>query len=147
MKTIYKAVVERLTEKVPDLRWVDLDTGQLDRKNDRPAVAWPCALISIDIPQCKNLTDTVQTCQAKIVLRIAFDPEGTGRTAANAPNSVREEALKPYDVISEVYKALQGYETPAFCPLTRTGQEKENRSDLFVYKMMFRCEFEDETAD
>ena len=52
----------------------------------------------------------------------------------------------PYDVISDVYAALQGYETEHFCPLSRINQEKENRSDLFIYKMVFKCEFEDETA-
>ena len=94
MKTIYKALIKRL-ETVPTIRWVDFDFSQLDRKDERAPVAFPCVLLSIAIPRCRDLTETVQTCEAHITLRIAFDPLAAGRTAANAPDAVRDEALNP----------------------------------------------------
>lgn len=148
MKTIYTAVLNRLNERVPAIRWIDLDFGQLETKSsDRPPVAYPCALITIEMPRCNDVTETIQDCIALVTVRLAFDPLAAGRTAGNAPEEVRETALNPYDVISDVYSALQGYETDNFNAFSRQSQGKEKRAGLFVYKMVFSTEFEDQTAD
>ena len=47
MKHILEAVMERLQEQVPDLRYIAEDWGQLDFYNDAPPVKFPCALISV----------------------------------------------------------------------------------------------------
>ncbi|MDR1917016.1 MAG: hypothetical protein LBQ58_10630 [Synergistaceae bacterium] len=148
MRTIYSSLVARLKEKVPALRWIDFDFGQLEQASagQNPPVAYPCALVSIAIPRCHDLTETIQTCEARITLRLAFNPLASGRTAANAPGDVREQALSPYDTIADVYAALQGFENGHFNALSRVSQEKESRNDIFIYRMVFRCEFEDETA-
>ena len=65
MKTIYTAVMARLKEQVPAIRWIDFDKGQLD-SSDRPAVAFPCALISIGINNTKDITSTSQDCTATL---------------------------------------------------------------------------------
>ncbi|MDL2254977.1 hypothetical protein LJC38_00145 [Parabacteroides sp. OttesenSCG-928-K15] len=149
MKTIYNALLDQLQDKVKALKWIDLDFGQLEqiRSGERPPIAYPCALITIGVPRCRNLTDTIQNCQAQIIIRLAFDPLGNGRTAANAPDDVRDTSLNPYDVISDVHAALQGYETENFNSLARSSQEKESRTDRFIYKMVYTCDFEDQTAD
>jgi len=55
MKTIYNAITARLKEKVPAIRWIDFDKGQLDSM-DRPAVAFPCALLTISVSNARNIT-------------------------------------------------------------------------------------------
>jgi hypothetical protein len=78
-------------------------------------------------------------------MRIADNP--SERTAANVNDEARQTALNPYDIVADVYKALQGFETDEFYALSRTRQYKENRSDgLFVYRIDFKTEFYDETA-
>lgn len=145
MKTIYTAVMARLKEKVPALRWIDLDTGQLET-SDRPPVAFPCALISISIPSAKDVTDTVQECSARIKVRLAFDQPV--KTDSATPNAVLQQSLNPYDIIADVYAALQGFYTVNFDSLSRTRQERENgRNGLFVYSLEFSTTFTDETAD
>lgn len=148
MKTVYTAVMERLAARVPALKWIDLDTGQLENgsgETDRPAVAFPCALISISIPLAGDLTDYIQDCDARIMVRLAFDQQM--RTNAAAPAQVIDTALTPYDIISDVYAALQGYGTVNFSPLSRTGQSPDkSRAGLFVYQISFRTTFEDLTA-
>lgn len=145
MKTIYTAVMARLKEKVPALRWIDLDTGQLET-SDRPPVAFPCALISISIPSAKDVTDTVQECSARIKVRLAFDQPT--KTDSATPTAVLQQSLNPYDVISEVYAALQGFYTANFDSLSRTRQDRETgRNGLFVYSLEFSTTFTDETAD
>lgn len=144
MKTIYTALLDRLNT-ISTIKYVDLDTGQLDTP-DRPGIAFPGILISIDIPQCSNITDTIQSCTAKISLRVAFNPS-TVRTSSVTPNNVRENSLKLYDVLSEIYSVLQGWETDQFGPLSRTSMQKESRSDgLLIYKLEFECVFEDESS-
>lgn len=146
MKTIYNAVLERLKEKVPALKWIDWDTAQLDAQTERPPVRLPCALIGIGVSRAKNLTDTTQECEATITVRLAF--ERTDRTGSDAPEAAREQGLKPYDVIADAYAALQGFSTAYFDPLTRISQAKENsRGGLFIYRITFKTEFEDLTAD
>lgn len=139
MKTIYTSVIERLKTTVPALRDIDMDYGQLEQTN--PPVAYPCALITLNIPECKNLTDDIQDCKAEISIRLAFDPLNAGSTAAHSPEEVRERSLSPYEIIADVYTALQG-----FNDMERRAQGKESRSKIFIYKMVFRQDFEDYTA-
>ncbi len=145
MKTIYNQLLQRLEEKVPQLKWIDLDCGQYE-SNERPAVALPCCLLSIEVADTEDITETIQDCKARISARLAF--ENTGRTAGNAPEIVREKSLQVYDTIADVYKALQGFETENFEALRRTRQGKEkSRHGYFQYHIDFVCEFEDLTAE
>lgn len=151
MKTVYSAVMERLKSKVKSLKWIDLDTGQLERSSvfkselDRAPLAFPCALIGINIPRSVDITDTDQNCDGRVVVRLAFSQEM--RTNSVAPASVAPLALKPYDVIADTYSALQGWGTENFDPLSRVSQGKENsRNGLFIYRIEFTTEFEDQTA-
>lgn len=151
MKTIYKAVLEQLKPLLNDgrLRWADWDKGQLKRKDatGRYAVAFPCALIRIGITNTMDVTDTIQNCKSTVTVTLAFDTLGLARTAANASDDVREKGLEPYDVIADVYAALQGFETENFNPLSRKTQGELTHNDLFVYQITFGCDFEDDTAE
>lgn len=144
MKTIYNALLSKLSE-VTNLKWIDLDTGQLNAE-DRPAIAFPAALISIDIPTCNSMTDKLQYCTARISVRLVFENNVT-RTNNKAPEAVKDESLKKYDTIADVYAKLQGYETEEFNALSRVSQGAEKGSKYFVYKIDFTCDFEDLTAE
>ncbi len=145
MKTVYLAVMERLKTKVTALKWIDLDTGQLEATDERPAVAFPCALFTIAIPKASDITDMDQECEARITVRFAFNQEM--RTDSTAPKRVVESAMNPYDIIASAYAALQGWGNASFEPLSRTSQGKENSRGLFVYRMEFKTRFEDQTAE
>lgn len=152
MKTIYSAVIARLKTKVKALRWIDLDTGQLEKvpalnpELDRQALAFPCALVGIAIARASDITPFAQDCAARVTVRLAFNQEM--RTNAGAPASSAPAALKPYDVIADAYAALQGWGTGQFTPLSRISQQKENsRNGLFIYQIVFSTDFEDDTAE
>lgn len=156
----------QLKEKVPALRWVDFDKGQLE-SSDRPSVAFPCALLTISVNNARNITDYIQDCAATLSVRLAFDqqmktdsatlsPFLKGSTATGGEGlDLLSVALEPYDVIADVYAALQGFALSSsggvgggFDPLTRTRQGKENsRNGLFIYTIHFSLTFEDETAN
>lgn len=76
MKTIYTQLIKQLQAKVPALRWIDLNTGQLDYLSliTRDLLSLPCCvLIDISVDRTTALTDTLQECQATITLTIADD--------------------------------------------------------------------------
>lgn len=151
MKTIYKAIIARLTPLLENktLNWIDWDKGQLKKKDasGRYAVAFPCALIRIGVTGTTDITDKVQDCKSAVTITLAFDTLGLARTAANAPEDIREKGLEPYDVIAKVYATLQGYGTEHFDCLRRRSQSEVTHNDLFVYQIVFDCEFEDSTAE
>lgn len=148
MKTVYNAVMNRLQLEVQTLNWIELDTGQLKAIESglELPIIYPCALIGIKIPESLDITDKIQNCKAIVSVDLIFDPIPFGKTAANADEHDREKALQPYEVIAEVYKALQGFETINFNSLSRISQGEEFHEKLFVYKIEFNCEFEDITA-
>lgn len=146
MKEIYTAVMDRLKSRVPAIKWIDWDTAQLESQSERPPVRFPVALISIAISRAKDITETIQDCEVQLTVRLAFDP--MERTNSEATKEVREKVMQPYDVISDVYAALQGFETQSFHGLSRMSQAKENsRNGLFIYRLTFKTDFEDVTAD
>lgn len=151
MKTIYNAIIGKLKPLIENdtLRWVDWNKGQLKKKDNsgRYPVAYPCALIRIGIPKAEDITYTIQDCQGAITITLAFDPLSSGRTAANAPEEVRNQGLEPYEIIADVYKSLQGFGTDEFSPLSRKSAGELTHNDLFVYEIAFRTEFEDNTAE
>jgi hypothetical protein len=142
MKAIYTAVMSRLKSEVEELKWIDLDEGQLDRGGDRPSVAFPCALISVDLPQCVDLTTSgVQQCTALVTVRIIQNP--LSRTNASAPAEVRETSLQRLDLIEKVSKILHTFKSDGFSSFSRTRQSKEARADLLAYRIEFQTTFLD----
>jgi len=143
MKSIYLAIMAQLKEEVPALRWIDLDCGQIDNQRERPAVAFPCAIISIALNNCEDLHKTAQLCRATVSVRIAQN-QPVNRTNSEAKEEIRETALEKYDLINKVINSLQGFDTSEFNPLSRRGQSIERRTDgLFVCRIDFVTEFEE----
>ena len=54
-KEIFTALCEHIKKNVPEIRWIDFDTGQLNIASERPPVDWPCCLIDISYPSCRDL--------------------------------------------------------------------------------------------
>lgn len=61
-KEILKTVMERIREKVPELRWVDADEGQLDFQDSRPPVAFPCCLVELSYPGAETCRRHIPEC-------------------------------------------------------------------------------------
>lgn len=147
MKVIYSAVMEQLKTELPELKWIDLDEGQLENYTERPTITYPSVLIGISLPRCEDYYGKVQTCDATVIIRV-IQSIPTRRTNSVATEQVRETALERYDLVDEVFAALQGFDTTEFSPLSRTRQNKETRQDgLFVYRIEFTTTFRDMTAE
>ena len=137
MNEIYLAVAQQLQKEVPELAYIDLDTGQIDNVEMAPPVEFPAALIDIRIPVCEDESTRVQICTVNISVRLVFEA-WYDETANISPDKWKRRALEKMEVIDKVYKALQGWETDFLSALSRTSVEPERRSDgLKVYTLTF----------
>lgn len=142
-KQIYLAISAKLKTEVADLKWIDYDWGQLNE--DRPPVAFPCALIDIAFTDCKTLGEgsgaTEQMVTAAVTIKLVYQPAGESHTAAIA--SSREAALKPLDTNDAVHKALQGWNGGGiFSGLSRRRAVPAPRRDkLKVYNITYETTF------
>ncbi len=94
----------------------------------------------------KALPTPYRIARQKLGIRLAFDH--VGRTALNTTVAERNKSLQIYDTIADVYKALQGFGTDKFDCMDRTSQNKEkSRHGYFQYRIDFKTEFEDLTAE
>jgi len=146
MKIIYQKIVSILSG-VSDLKFIDLDKGQLDYySSGRPNVAFPAALINIELPECIDESDTIQRVRAQAIIRIAFD--FTGETSAATPSDVRDTSLNYFETVEAVYKALQGYSDSEVESISRAAVRQEVREDGYkVSQIIFNIWFDDVTAD
>jgi hypothetical protein len=136
MKTLFLAISDRLKTQIEALKWIDLDTGQLEHYEGRPAVLFPCALIDIEYPNCEDLDSLSQKVDATITLRLAFEPKGETNTAA--PDLTRTRALTILDTVEAIHDALQGYTENEFSELSRANLKIEKREDpLKVYNLIY----------
>jgi hypothetical protein len=143
-KELFIAISDRLEVQVPELRWVDWDSGELDVMGERPRVAFPCAMIDITYPRTDDQTDVSQIVTAQINIRVAFTPKG----ATNNKSPVRAQALAVYDVLAKIHTALQGWrQNYDFNQLTRMSARAEKRRDgLKVYDLIYQTRFEEVTG-
>jgi hypothetical protein len=107
MKKVYNLIVSAI-KTVPDVKWIDLDSGQLDSGEEHKALKYPAALIRYSgVP--KNLTEggAIQEEAVTFDIRLAFDATGT-RTSGDAPDSAFDRSMKFIDISESVYAAIQG---------------------------------------
>jgi len=145
MEEIYELLLAKLGE-IAELNWIDLDKGQLETGESRPAVSFPCALITIQYPNTEDLDfkGTIQDCDVQIGIRVAHDY--TGNTSAVTPEAVRAESLEYLRLVQKVYKKLQGFTDGTMNELSRRSQREERRPDqIKVMQINFVSKFE-ETA-
>ncbi len=141
-KELFIALCDQLKSKVPELKWVDADQGQLNT-SERPPVAFPCCLVEMSYPQCVNHTIWAQRNKVRFQLRVAFNV--CAPTNASAPIEVREKTLAQYDTLKRIHKNLQGWScNNSINPLARASVTPESRSDgLKVYRMIYESAFMD----
>ncbi|QNK63960.1 hypothetical protein H7F33_05565 [Pedobacter sp. PAMC26386] len=137
MKKIYLKTLEKFKE-LPEIKFVDKDRAQIDT-SERPAVKFPCALISISLPKRKNLAADLQLCACTISIRIAF--ERFADSSNLSPQARLNLALEYYDIVERVEALFQGYTDAEMNPWECTSSIEEVRPDLDVMRLSFSTSF------
>lgn len=141
------AIQDRIKAQVPEIRWVDMDYGQLDYYDmDQPAVAWPCLLVDFNNTTYDQLLEQLQTGNASITCRLAIP--AFSQSSGSAPASVKEKALAFLKLEKKVYLALQNFDGgELFQPLTRTAAVTERKEQPIRCRLItFSTRYEDESA-
>lgn len=140
--SIFVALCDHLTKEVPELRWIDEDEGQLNTpQGERPAVDFPCCLIDIQYPSCRDADETEQLVTASITLKLAFLQMGA--TNNKAPEPVRSRALERLGIVECVQNCLQGWTAEeTISPLSRKSARASvmtNKTKMYtvVYETTF----------
>lgn len=142
MKQTYNAILEHLIAKLPELRWIDEQKGQM--RFERPPVAFPACLIDIAFPRTNNITTKIQ--EGQLLLEVDFCFDYTANTSSNAfTKADRDKGLKHWDLVHKGEKALQGFESPYFNHLERISVgDKIKRPGYKVITVTFRGTFRED---
>lgn len=139
-------VQERITGQVPLIRHVEEELGQLEDYDVKPAVSFPCSLLSIEILKADDMGDNTQMVQAELVIRLALPPYSSG--ANWYPLDIRKKSLKVYDLEYQLYVNLHGWAPPeGFSVLSFRSAKTELRQDpIRVRELRYEFTYEEYSA-
>nr|WP_067054090.1 hypothetical protein [Mucilaginibacter sp. L294] len=130
MKQIY-LITEAKLLTLGWLKMIDRDRKQIDQYDNRPELAFPCALVTINMPRRKNLSKITQMRDVKISIRFAFERLADGSSI----NPNRAAALAYYDKVEQVDELLQGFLDNHFTSAWEcTGTIDEHRGDFDIVR-------------
>ena len=138
MKKIYIKTLQRLSE-APKIKFVDKDRGQLDHYEQRPAVKFPCALVTVSSPKRKNLASDTQLCSDQVSIRLAFERVGDTSNIASAGRL--SLALNFYDTVEEIEALFQGFTDAEMNPWECISVIEEMRADFEVVRLTFSTSY------
>lgn len=137
----------RIQQKVPAIKWVDQDLGQLEWYEQRPSVAWPCVLIDFNSTTYDQMPGNEQWGNATFVLRLGFPAFSAANSAT--PQATKENGLQYYELEQLLYQAIQGYDADGLIqPATRLSAytEKREGDNFRIRALVFNTTFQDDSA-
>lgn len=136
MRHLFEAVMNAVTTKVPAIRWVDFDLGQLDAVK-QPPVSFPCVLVGFRGAGYSPLADVARVGELEMEVIVAF--QLFERTHSVAQDTYRAEALGHLDTVEAVINALHGLDGTDFKALQHTTTQNDARADIRLWRLRFTC--------
>lgn len=145
--TLFIALQERIKEKVSEIRYIDLDTGQLNE--ERPSVSFPAVLISIDSFSFENLVENKQVGEGTVSFKIVTDTYSN--TNSLTPEEWKAKALDVFNLEWAIYKALHNWKPSAedwqYGYLNRDSTHNHVvQQGLIIRESVFSLNYEDDKA-
>ncbi len=146
MEIILQGVQARLNSKVPELKYIDEDWGQLDYYYPNPPVKWPCSLIDATAATWSNAGNLQQLGLVQVKIRVA-DMKLTN-SSAKAPSGQKTVSFSFFVLLRNIYKALHGWSgDESYTALIRTATNRVKREDgVRIYEVTFTTNFTDNSA-
>ena len=106
MEEILKKVMQRLREEVPELKWIDLNIGQMMMEN--PPVDYPCALIDVPRTEYSDASAGMQVGIGNRALFYSTGPFEHGGTSATQGTGVcaLQHHTKSIPCITRVFRRV-----------------------------------------
>lgn len=141
MKHIFLEVQQRIETEVPEIKWIDEDSGQLEGYYERPPVLFPCALIDFDDVDFEDLGTGMQMANGIIKIKVGFNP--LHQTNNKTPMPVKTKALERFDLLAKLNAALHGWGGEKFTTLSRIKQVSIKGSPLKIYEVSYKLAWEE----
>lgn len=134
MEKLIDAIFKQLRTEVPELRFIDINLGQLQLEN--PPVDWPCALV--DVASVDYQGGDMQS--AETVLNVTLGFLVYGPSNAGAAPELRQQAMQHYAILRQVAEALHGFRPEGFAPLNRVSLVRGNETYPRHFTLSFRTQ-------
>lgn len=116
MDKLYEKILE-LLGTVPDIKYVDLDYGQL--QEEMPPLSYPAVLVRISESR-EDVDNLYQIVTGNITLTVI--DKLLGESNSLAPQLAREKGLAYMQLNEKIYKALQGYKDSYYSAFTNKSK-------------------------
>lgn len=117
----YKELSTLITEKVPDIKWIDLWMEQTSHEEDEYPFPTPAVFLDFSANNIDELGDNVQLMHMQVTVLVAME------TLADSYQGAQKQgnALKFGELCRKVHQALHGTAGVHFGPMTRVAMRKE----------------------
>ncbi len=143
MENIYYEIRNAIVANVPEIKWIDLDEGQLE-DFEHPPVDYPCLIVGFPQARYENMGECMQNADITISVKLGF--KIWEKFNASVPISNQSAAFDHFGTIRKVVKALHGLTGDSRSELMRVSMSKHNRPDPKIYEISFECAFYDDTT-
>jgi len=134
-KDLYLAVKGRILDQVKSIKHVLLYNNQFDRETVEEAFTYPNCFIEFVQMIHSGVTLNQQKSDIQIRVHIGFE-------------SLEKEDLTMFDLIQEVYVALQGLDGDLFSALQRIEERQDiDHDNVIVWQLDFECNLTDCSSD
>jgi len=140
MESIFKEIKTAILTNVPEIKWIDLDEGQLD-SFEAPPIDYPCLLVEFPKARYSNIADGGQMADVTVIVKLVF--KIWEKFNAAVPIANQPGAFAHFDIIRKVVRYLHGLDGDNRSELMRVSYNKSAKPDPKVYEIAFECEYYD----
>lgn len=136
MKDIIKAIQDRIRSEVPEVKYIDIDYGQLNESN--PPVKYPAVIIDVEGMDCQQWEEDGEAKMQLVTATFRITLAWMHTAPTNQASDSRDVSLKYYDLMSKLHQALQGYgDGEHFNRLQRERMVSRLSADGMIQKDMY----------
>lgn len=137
MKNTFLTISNRIIDKVPQIKIVDLNRGQF-LQNNFP-LEYPAVYISISYPSTDDVDDDSQIYSLTVGVKVIFDPSNLD-TSSLTPIKWRKTSLDLLDIVDSLIEKLSGFNSEQFNDLKLRSAIPEPGAE-FIYNLTFDSSF------
>ena len=146
---LYKEVRAQLKTQVTAVKWIDLDSGQLDSPEKNYPFPFPATFIDFENIDWADAGERMQDGVVMMTVRVACRIyEQTHSDVAVNEYDAFTKAMTALAILTTIHAKLQGFSDGAtFNRFTRISTQTEKRDDgLKVYMLKYSCQARDKSA-
>ncbi|MDL2315050.1 hypothetical protein LJC16_02190 [Bacteroidales bacterium OttesenSCG-928-C19] len=140
MDRLFEAIADRLEDKIPELKWIDWEAGQIDYQDEEYPFQFPCCFIDIEGVEWGNVGERLMIGKATVNLRVCFDIYED----FNNKSPDRKHALKHLRLINKIQKHIQHFSGEHFNQLNKVRTFPDKRADQYkCINLVYQCGIRD----